>query len=144
MKIFPWQFLKRSKKQQHQSTLELVKCNKKWGRHLGQFHRLQTSTFVEDELLFSHCRVPWNLRDSKLCPGHPAQHRNCLLYPRKHILFINHCNVNPKQPLFVWFFFNKHLLGGNFTVFQSMKKWLRILKLKNEVYLSVKFLVLQT
>ena len=29
---------------------------------------------------FSHCRVPWGLRDRKRGPGRPVQHRNCLLY----------------------------------------------------------------
>jgi len=48
---------------------------------VGQFQSTLNKHFVEEGSPFSHCRVPWGLRDRKRGPGHPVQHRNCLLYP---------------------------------------------------------------
>ena len=86
VEIFFWQFLERSKKWQNLSTLELVKSNGKGWGHVGQLQSTLNKYFVEEGSPFSHCRVPWGLRDRNLGPGHPVQHRNCLLYPGKHTL----------------------------------------------------------
>ena len=47
---------------------------------MGQFQSTLNKYFVEEGSPFSHCRVPWGLRDRKRGPGRPVQHRNCLLY----------------------------------------------------------------